>query len=233
MTIDFHSRMLREFKSRAALEAACSHAFDYLDGVRDRRAFPGPAELADLDHFVESLPERGTDGVEVIDQLNRYGTPATISSVGGRYFGLVVGGVLPAALAARWLADAWNQNSALYRLSPIASRLESVCEDWLKTLLNLPDETVAGFVSGSSMAILGGLAAARERIFRSRGWDVNAKGLRNAPPLRIVAGRHAHSTVVKAIALLGLGADLSNGSMSTTRAAFGRTKCPSSTSARS
>jgi glutamate/tyrosine decarboxylase-like PLP-dependent enzyme len=207
MTDDFQSRMMREFTEKTPLDAAHAHAVEFLDRTLDRRAYPGPAEIDGLARFVEPLPEDGTDGRDVVDLLSRYGGPATVSSVGGRYFGLVVGGVLPAALGARWLADAWNQNTALYRLSPIGSKLESVCEDWLKALFKLPDETVAGFVSGSSVAILAGLAAARERIFRNRGWDLNAKGLRGAPPVRVVAGRHVHSTVVKAIAVLGLGVD--------------------------
>ena len=207
MTVDFHSRMLRELTSKASLEAAHSRALAFIDGAFERRVYPGSEAVAGLARFVEPLPEDGMAGRDVIEFLDRHGSPATVSSIGGRYFGLVVGGVLPAALGARWLADAWNQNTALYRLSPVGSKLESVCEDWLKSIFGLPDDTVAGFVSGSSVAILAGLAAARERVFRNQGWDFNAKGLRGAPPVRVVAGRQAHSTVVKAIAILGLGVE--------------------------
>lgn len=207
MSADFHSRMLREFNEKAALEAARTYAFAFIDRALERRVYPASAALAQLDHFVEPLPEEGMEGREVVEFLARHGAPATVSSIGGRYFGLVVGGVLPAALGARWLADVWNQNTALYRLSPVGSKLESVCEDWLKTMFDLPDETVAGFVSGSSVAILAGLAAARERVFRNKGWDFNARGFAGAPPVRVVAGRQAHSTVVKAVAILGLGVD--------------------------
>jgi len=203
--MDMQTRLFREFESKQPLETAHAHAFAYLKAALDRRVYPAASDLALLDHFDEPLPLDGADGNDIVGQLSRDGGPATISSLGGRYFGLVVGGVLPAALGARWLADVWNQNSALYRLSPVTSKLETVCEDWLKSIFGLPQETVAGFVSGSSVAILGGLAAARERIFKSKGWDVNAKGLRGAPPIRIVASRQIHGTVVKAIAVLGLG----------------------------
>jgi glutamate/tyrosine decarboxylase-like PLP-dependent enzyme len=202
---DFQTRLLQEFESKAPLDAARAHAFAYLDTALGRRVYPAAGELALLEHFDEPFPADGADGTDIVDQLSRDGGQATISWLGGRYFGLVVGGVLPASLGARWLADVWNQNSALYRLSPVTSKLESVCEDWLKSIFGLPQETVAGFVSGSSVAILGGLAAAREHIFKSKGWDINAKGLRGAPPIRIVASRQIHGTVVKAIAVLGLG----------------------------
>src|SRR5258706_15943571 len=101
MTVDLHSRMMREFKDKAPLNAAHSHAINFIDGALDRRVYPGPAEIAELDRFVEDLPDEGIDGRKVIDQLSRYGGPATVASVGGRYFGLVVGGLLPAALGAR------------------------------------------------------------------------------------------------------------------------------------
>lgn len=204
MATNLQTRLWGEFESKQALEVAREHAFAYLDGVLDQRVFPATAALADLSQFDEALPDLGCGGSAIVDELARH-AGGTIASQGGRYFGLVVGGVLPAALAARWLADAWNQNSALHRLSPVTSKLESVCEAWLKDIFGLPRTAVAGFVSGSSMAIFGGLAAGRERIFRNKGWDINAKGLRGAPPVRIVAGRHAHATVVKAVAILGFG----------------------------
>jgi len=113
----------------------------------------------------------------------------------------------PVSLAARWLSDFWDQNTALYVISPLASKLEEVCEDWLKELFNLPGEVVAGFVSGSSLSIFCGLAAARYRVFHNNNWDINKKGLNGAPRVRIVAGKQVHGAVVKAIALLGFGID--------------------------
>ncbi len=137
--------------------------------------------------------------------LNKYGSPATVSQIGGRYFGLVNGGIIPTGLAAKWLNDFWDQNSPLYVTSPIVSTLETVVENWLKQLFGLPEETVAGFVSGTSMAIMCGLAAARYRIYKKLGWNINENGLIGAPRLRIVAGKHTHGTVLKAVALLGFG----------------------------
>ena len=113
----------------------------------------------------------------------------------------------PVSLATRWLSDFWDQNTALYVISPLASKLEEVCEDWLKELFNLPGEVVAGFVSGSSLSIFCGLAAARYRVFHNNNWDINKKGLNGAPRVRIVAGKQVHGAVVKAIALLGFGID--------------------------
>jgi glutamate/tyrosine decarboxylase-like PLP-dependent enzyme len=139
--------------------------------------------------------------------LNQYGSPATAAQTGGRYFGFVNGGAIPVSLAARWLADFWDQNTALHVMSPIASKLEAVSESWLRELLGLPEKVVAGFVSGSSLAIFCGLAAARYRMFEKSGWDINKNGYYGAPKIRVVAGRQAHGTVVKAIALLGLGTD--------------------------
>jgi glutamate/tyrosine decarboxylase-like PLP-dependent enzyme len=140
-----------------------------------------------------------------LDFINKYGSPATISQIGGRYYGFVNGSVVPAALAARYLSDFWDQNTPLYVTSPVVSKLETVVEQWLIALFDLPIDTVAGFVSGTSMAIFCGLAAARWRIYERMNYDVNAKGLINAPRIRIVTGEHAHGTVLKAIALLGLG----------------------------
>ncbi len=186
---------------------AQKHAFDYADHIFERQVYPTPSAIDDLDHFMEELPEATGDAADVIDQLHRYGAPASVAQIGGRYFGFVNGGVIPAALAVRWLADVWDQNCALYLISPVAAKLEEVCQAWLRELFSLPEKVVAGFVSGSSLAIFCGLAAARYRIFQNKGWDINRNGFYGAPKIKIVAGRQAHGTVVKAIALLGLGID--------------------------
>lgn len=125
--------------------------------------------------------------------------------IGGRYFGFVCGSAVPAGLAAKHLATYWDQNSAMDVLSPIASKLESVVEYWLKSIFRLPETMVAGFVSGTSSANLCGLAAARYRLLKNQNWDVNTDGLFGAPAIRVIAGKHAHSTVIKAIGLLGFG----------------------------
>lgn len=186
---------------------ARKYAFDYADSVSERNVYPTPDAIADLDQFVEELPESVGNAAQVLKQLNRYGTPASTAQTGGRYFGFVNGGVIPASLAVRWLTDFWDQNTALYAMSPVVAKLEEVCEAWLRELLGLPEKVVAGFVSGSSMAIFCGLAAARYRIFQNNGWDINKRGFYGAPKIRVVAERQVHGTVVKAIALLGFGTD--------------------------
>jgi glutamate/tyrosine decarboxylase-like PLP-dependent enzyme len=200
-------RMFHEMERKDIFRQAQGYAFDYADRVLLRKVYPSPEAIAELDAFVEELPESVGDDAEVMEMLNRYGSPASVAQTGGRYFGFVNGGVIPVSLAARWLSDFWDQNAALYVISPVAAKIEEVCESWLRELFGLPDTVVAGFVSGSSAAIFCGLAAARYRILQRNGWDVNEKGLYDAPKIRIVAGRQAHGTVVKAIAVLGFGTD--------------------------
>jgi glutamate/tyrosine decarboxylase-like PLP-dependent enzyme len=204
---DLQKQLQKEMLDRKIFDQAKDYAFHYADKVAERNVYPTEQSIADLKEFEEDLPEKKGNASEILALLHQYGSPATVSQTGGRYFGLVNGGVVPVALAVKWLTDFWDQNTPLYVSSPVNSALESVVEGWLKQLFNLPETTVAGFVSGSSMAILCGLAAARYRIYQRLNWDVNAKGLIHAPKIRIVAGEHAHGTVLKAVALLGLGKD--------------------------
>lgn len=204
---ELKENMFKELAEKEIFSQAREYAFDYADKAFERNVFPTEQALDNLKVFDEAIPHNSTSASDVLKLLHDYGSPATIAQTGGRYFGLVNGGIIPAGLAAKWLNDFWDQNAPLYVTSPIASTLETIVEKWLKQLFNLPDDTVAGFVSGTSMAIMCGLAAARYRIYRRNNWDVNAKGVINAPKIRIVAGRHAHATVLKAIALLGLGID--------------------------
>lgn len=204
---DIRERMFREMKDKSNFNQVKEYAFEYIDRSLARNVYPTQQAIDDLHVFDEELPVLSGAPDEILEKLHQYGSPATVSQIGGRYFGLVNGGVVPAALAAKWLADFWDQNTPLYVTSPIVSKLESVVENWLKQLFGLPGETVAGFVSGTSMAILCGLAAARFRVLQRLGWDVNARGLNGAPKIRIVAGQQTHGTVLKAISLLGLGKD--------------------------
>ena len=199
--------MHREQQSKALLEQAKGYAYEYANGAAERNVFPSKQALADLEQFVEDLPACSGDATAILQQLHQYGSPATTAQTGGRYFGFVNGGILPVTLATKWLSDFWDQNTALYVMSPIASKLEDICEGWLKQLFGLPDNTVAGFVSGTSSAILCGLAAARYRLLQNQGWDFNQQGHNGAPPIRVIAGRHTHGAVVKAIGLLGFGID--------------------------
>ncbi len=207
MPTKLQEKMFHEMEQKGIFKQAQTYAFDYADTVLDRNAYPTPDAIANLDKFVEELPESMGNAFEVLEQLNQYGTPASVAQTGGRYFGFVNGGVIPVSLATRWLSDFWDQNTALYVISPIASKLEEVSESWLRKLFGLPEKVVAGFVSGSSLAIFCGLAAARYRIFQNNAWDINKRGFCGAPKIRVVAGRQAHGTVVKAIALLGFGID--------------------------
>lgn len=200
-------KMQSQLAERDLFERAKSYAFDYMDQLSDRAVFPTEEAISNLNAFDEPFPEESCEPTEVLRLLHENGSPATVTHSGGRYFGFVIGGIVPTGLAARWLSDVWDQNYALYVISPIASQLETVCERWLNDLFGLPAETAAGFVSGTSTATICGLAAARYELLRRLDWDVNSKGLFGAPRLRVVVGEKAHATVFKALALLGFGTE--------------------------
>jgi len=200
--------MFSELLKHDLFEQAKDYALEYAENSIDRNVYPTDNAIENLKVFDESLPDKIGESKTIIEKLHKYGSPATVSQIGGRYFGLVNGGIIPTALAVKWINDFWDQNTPLYVTSPITSKLETIVENWLKEIFNLTTDTVAGFVSGTSMAILCGLAAARYRIYRRLDWDVNSKGLINAPKIRIVAGKHAHGTVLKAVTLLGFGKDI-------------------------
>ncbi len=200
-------KMFEAMQDKRAFDKAQTYAYEYLDHVFDRHVYPKNEALDVLNAFEEPLPEESSETVAVIDFLHQNGAPATVAQLGGRYFGFVNGSAVPAGLAAKNLATYWDQNTAMQVISPLASKLEVVVENWLRELLGVPDRTVAGFVSGTSTANFCGLAAARYRLIQRQGWDINEKGLFEAPLIRIVAGKQAHSTVLKAVSLLGFGKD--------------------------
>jgi glutamate/tyrosine decarboxylase-like PLP-dependent enzyme len=177
----------------------------YLAGLDERPVFPGPEALTGLAAFDEPLPESPQDARQTLALLDDAGSPATVASAGRRYFGFVIGGVLPAPLAANWLAGAWDQNAGLQSASPVAARLEQVALGWLLDVLRLPAGAGAGFVTGATMANFSGLAAARHAVLRQAGWDVERQGLFGAPPITVVVGDHVHVSLLKALSLLGLG----------------------------
>ncbi len=183
------------------------HARSYVSGVDDRTVFPQDDAVAGLAVFEEPLPEGPMAPAAILDLLHEKGSPATVAQTGGRYFGFVTGGALPVAVAARWLSDVWDQNGAMYVMSPVVSALESVCEKWLVALLGLPAGTAAGFVSGTSVANLCALTAARDEVLGRLGWNVKAQGLFGAPAVRVVLGEQAHASVFKALSILGFGSD--------------------------
>lgn len=203
--ISLQSRLFADLRNRDLYDRAQEYAQDYLDTVLDRESFPSAEALTDLRHFDEELPEVTGSAGEILDRLQAFGAPATVPTLGGRYFGFVTGSVVPVGLAVKHLTSYWDQNASMRIMSPVAAKLEDVVQGWLRELFGLPDTTAAGFVSGTSVANLCALAAARYRLLERQGWDVNERGLMGAPPIRIVTGREAHSSVKKALLLLGLG----------------------------
>jgi glutamate/tyrosine decarboxylase-like PLP-dependent enzyme len=202
---DYAQSLWQDNRDKDVYKQAVSYAFDYLDSAGDRHVFPTPEAIANLALFDEPMPSYPQDGTDILEQLHRYGSAATVTHAGGRYFGFVNGGVIPTALAARWLADAWDQNAALYVISPIASKLEQLCERWLVELLGLPADSAAGFVTGTSTATLCGMLVGRNTLLKKLGWDVVEQGLFGAPRLRVLMSPQAHATVRKALAVLGIG----------------------------
>ena len=191
----------------ALLRDACSRALAYLGGLDGRPVAPAAADVAALDRLDFALPGAGQDAASVLALLDDYGSPGTVASGGPRYFGFVTGGALPVAQAAAWLTAAWDQNAALSVMSPTASVLNRVALRWVTELLGLPEGTGGGFVTGATMANATCLAAARDAVLAGHGWDAAGQGLVGAPPVTVVAGAQAHTTVRKALGLVGLGRD--------------------------
>ena len=189
------------------LDAAVLATKHYATTLGARAVFPNQAALASLAVFDEAIPEAPCDPGTVLGTLATHGAPATTASSGPNYYGFVTGGSLPIALAARWLGDGWDQNSALGRMSPIAAQLEQTVEHWVTDLLGLPDETVMGLVSGSSIAGLSALAAARTHLYTKAQWPFAEKGLHGAPPIHIYGPDSLHGSVDKALSILGFGAN--------------------------
>jgi glutamate/tyrosine decarboxylase-like PLP-dependent enzyme len=177
----------------------------YLDNLEARRVAPSTEALAAMSALGGPLPELGEDASDVLALLDEVGSPATMASAGPRYFGFVIGGSLPATVAASWLATAWDQNAGLVAASPVSAALEEITLGWLRDLLGLPPETAGAFVTGATMANFTALAAARHAVLARVGWDVEASGLFGAPPLQVVVGAEAHATLLKSVAMLGLG----------------------------
>ena len=191
----------------AALDTAHQAAKAYLEGLDQRAVYPSQEAIAALDRFDEAFPRQGTDPTAIVQLLDQLGSPATTAQMGGRYFGFVNGGALPATLAVRQLSSAWDQNPALNVMSPIASTLEQVCERWMNELFDLPGSTALGLVTGTSMSLACGFVAARNELLRRQGWDAVSNGLFGAPPIRVIVSEAAHSTVWKALSFIGMGKD--------------------------
>jgi glutamate/tyrosine decarboxylase-like PLP-dependent enzyme len=189
------------------LRDACDRALAYLEGLADRPVAPDQGAVAGLLELGFPLPSQGLGATHVLHVLDDVGSPATVASNGPRYFGFVTGGALPAAQAAAWLTAAWDQNSALTVMSPVAARLGEVARGWITDLLGLPPGIAGGFVTGATMANATCLAAARDAVLTLHGWDAARYGLVGAPPLTVVVGAEVHATVRKALGIIGLGRD--------------------------
>ena len=187
------------------LRTTAERAIRYVHELPERRVAPDAAALAGLERFDEPLLDGPDDPERVIALLDEAGSPATMASAGPRFFGFVIGGSQPVALAANWLAAAWDQNAGASTASPVAATLESVAQRWLVELFGLPPTTVAGFVTGATMANLTALAAARHAVLARVGWDVEARGLTGAPAVTVIVGDEVHPSLVKGLGLLGLG----------------------------
>jgi len=187
------------------LSDVATRASRYLAGVNERSVAPPAEAVARLQELGGPLPDASADPSQLLALLDEIGSPATVATTGGRYFGFVIGGTLPASLAANWLAGAWDQNGAMQVMSPVAAKLEEVVQGWVLDLIGLPSGSAAGFVTGTTMANFSGLAAARSAVLQRAGWNVEEDGLIGAPPIQVVVGQEVHVSVLRALTMLGLG----------------------------
>lgn len=190
---------------RQILADAHERAQSYLADIGDRYVGVAKDELRAMEALGGSLPDSGIPPADVLKLLDQAGSPATTATMGGRFFGAVIGGSLPVTVAAHWLADAWDQNACLYELSPVSAYIEEIVLNWIIELFGLPSGAAGALVTGTQMADVTALAAARHALLRRAGWDVDRDGLFGAPPVAVIAGEEVHATMLKALALLGFG----------------------------
>jgi glutamate/tyrosine decarboxylase-like PLP-dependent enzyme len=187
------------------LAAAADHAARYLEQMPSR-PIAATTSLAELRRRLgRPLPETGLDATAVIDELVRDTEGGLMGSTSGRFFGWVIGGTLPVAIAADWLTSTWDQNAASNLTAPAEAVVEDVCGEWMKKLLGLPRASSFAFVTGWQMAHTTALAAARHKLLRDRGWDVEAAGLAGAPPLSVLTTENRHESILRSARLLGVG----------------------------
>src|SRR5258708_7905373 len=187
------------------LNLAAERAQRYVRDVAERRVGPSESAVTALAELHEPFPQSPSDPSDVIAKLDQIGSAATVATTGGRYFGFVNGGMIPAALAANWLAAAWNQNAALRVMSPIAAELEEVVLRWVCEALGLPPECAGGLVTCATMANFTALVTARHALLARAGWDVTADGMFGAPLMEVVVGAEVHASILKALSLAGFG----------------------------
>ena len=186
---------------RDAMQRSCA----YLESLGERPVAPRPDAVAALGMLDEPLPDASSDPAGTLALLDEIVTPATMAMAGPRFFGFVIGGALPATLAANWLAGAWDQNAGLYNTTPGVAHLERVALQWLIELFDLPAGTTGAFVTGATVANFTALAAARHHVLQQAGWNVEADGLFGAPVITVITGEEVHPTLLKSLGMLGLG----------------------------
>ena len=194
-----------EERYRDALDAAAGHARRWLESQETRRIGPKATAAELAADFGGPLPPQGMPAAEVVDYLAAKAEPGLMAMPSGRFFGWVIGGTLPAALAADWLLSAWDQNTGLRFATPATAAIEEAAGKWILELLGLPEESDVGFATGATMANFTGLAAARWRLMADAGWDLDGDGLAGAPRIRCFAGQERHETIDLGLRYLGLG----------------------------
>jgi glutamate/tyrosine decarboxylase-like PLP-dependent enzyme len=190
---------------RRLLENTAQRAIRYIEDLGRRNVAPTKEAIAQLAKLDYPMPERPANPEDVITELDELVSPATMSMAGPRFFGFVIGGSLPAALAANWLSGAWDQNSAYYDVTPGTALVEELALRWLIEIFKFPKQTGGAFVTGATTANLSALAAARHVVLANAGWNVESDGLIGAPDVKLVVGGEAHPTLFKSLGLLGLG----------------------------
>jgi glutamate/tyrosine decarboxylase-like PLP-dependent enzyme len=188
----------------AALRRAAEIGLDYLSKLPER-AVGARADAATIASRLGDLADEGMDPTRVIEELATAVDPGLVGSLGPRYFGFVIGGQLPASAAADWLTTAWGQNAVVHAASPAGAAVEQVAGRWMLDLLGIPADASFGLPTGAGLGNTVGLAAARHAVLARHGWDVEARGLYNAPEITVIVGEEAHATLSTALQYLGLG----------------------------
>ncbi len=204
-TMEAPVKSTRNVPAKELLEETAQRAIAYLEGLPERPVAPLPQDIGGLIQLDRPLPEGSTPAEATLKFLDETCSAATMAMAGPRFFGFVIGGSLPVALAANWLAGAWDQNTAYYKATPSTAYLEQVALGWLLDLLHLPPDCQGAFVTGATMANFSCLAAARQAVLKKAGWNVEADGLFGAPPITVVVSAEAHPSLIKSLGLLGLG----------------------------
>lgn len=188
-----------------ALDIAEERSRTYIRALAQRSCYPSQSALAALAQFHEPFPESPSDPSEVVRMLDQVGSPATVATTGGRYFGFVIGGVVPAALAASRIVNTWDQNAVFRVMSPVVAELEEIVLRWICEIFGIPPSCGGGFVTCATAANFTALCAARHALLARTGWNVEEDGMFGAPPIDVIVGDEVHASVSKALNLAGFG----------------------------